>query len=186
MDAQSADIRELVSAIREQNRSIERLIELIERPAAEAAVQDTAPADENAAPADEDRRPRPIDWLTMPPETQATVMRQLALFVQALVHRYSLQLELRPCWWRHGDVVEELSALWQYRQASFGEGAGLRDPMSWQDTFDKSRRRVSGMLGSCRERHVDADFGSWLSDAEKAEFYRAMTALENGPRSYEW
>jgi hypothetical protein len=128
-----------------------------------------------------DRPQKPIDWFDLSAEMSTTVWRRLGSFVEALVLRYNLQLELRPCWWKHGDAVEELTALWQFRQACFREGAGLNAPMSWQDTFYKSRNRLSGMLSSCRERHVDASFSVWLSDEVRAEF-EAFIAFESEER----
>lgn len=57
----------------------------------------------------------PLHWETMTPARRALVMSQLSQFVGFLDRTYFQYLpdfNLKPCWWRHPDVVWQLTALW--------------------------------------------------------------------------
>jgi hypothetical protein len=119
----------------------------------------------NASNAD---RQRPVDWFTVSGHERLLAWQGLAQFVETLVFRYGLQLEIRPCWWRHAEAVEELTALWHARQVLYGDGASLRDAMSWQDTFYSSRDRLRYMFVACSAYHVDSIVQLWMTDADRA------------------
>jgi hypothetical protein len=119
-------------------------------------------------------RQRPIDWFAISGRERLMAWQGLAQFVEALVVRYNLQLEIRPCWWRHADAVEELTALWQARQSYFGADAGLRDAMAWQNTFYASRDRLRFMFVACGEYHTDAMVRIWMTDEDRAGLVEAV------------
>ncbi|MEW2353738.1 hypothetical protein [Spirillospora sp. NPDC029432] len=157
MDIAPVERMELLELLKKQQKVLELLAERLE-PAAPAAPE------RPAAPA-----PGPIDWQAVTGEERRRLLRGLADFVDGLVHHYRLQLAILPCWWRHADAIEELSALWQVRQETFKAGVRPGAAMSWQDTLYKARDRTANILSSCREGHVEAVLPLWMNDGIKAE-----------------
>ena len=74
--------------------------------------------------------PRPVNWSRLSPDQAAARWAALDEWVRWLARRYSLDhRDLPPCWYAHGDLVEELSALHTAHQAAFdpgGPGDGAR------------------------------------------------------------
>ena len=72
-------------------------------------------------------------------------LADLAKWVESLQVRYAAAGDwLRPCWWRHGFVVEELAAL---RMAWLGvyDTSGPRRPTAgvrWHEEAEKCRERI--------------------------------------------
>jgi hypothetical protein len=119
---------------------------------------------------------RPVDWSEVSGAERLAAWHALAAFVEALVYRHQMHVEVASCWWRHSDVVEELSALWQFRQFSFGEDADLNGAMQWQDALDRGRSRLRLLLVSCRDGHVDTSMAGrpWMTDAGREAFAEAV------------
>lgn len=116
----------------------------------------------------------PIDWFRISGAERLAAWRGLADFVEKLVLRYDLALEVLPCWWQHGGAVEELTALWQVRQFTYRDGAEPKEAMYWQDTLYKSRGRLRDIFVSCRDGHVDSIVGDWMSRELRMRFRKAM------------
>ena len=73
------------------------------------------------------RAPRPIDWARLSAEHAAQVWLDLDEWVRWLVTRYALDhRDVPPCWYAHGDLVEELTALWTAHRAAY-DRTGARD-----------------------------------------------------------
>jgi hypothetical protein len=54
----------------------------------------------------------PATWRTLPTDGEPVDLAVLAEWVNSLQVRYATEADwLKPCWWRHGFVVEELAAL---------------------------------------------------------------------------
>lgn len=86
-----------------------------------------------------------VVWQRLSPERQAQELEKLAVWVDWLVVRYASTGEwLRPCWWRHGFVVEELSALctaWRgiYESVETTETSAALD---WHNAAERCRERI--------------------------------------------
>ncbi len=80
-----------------------------------------------------------------PTENEPVDLGVLADWVDSLMARYAAAGDwLRPCWWRHGFVVEELAAL-RFAWLAIYNAAEHVDPMAglrWHDEADKCRERV--------------------------------------------
>jgi hypothetical protein len=78
-------------------------------------------------------------------------LQELAGWVEWLQVRYASAGDwLRPCWWRHGFVVEELSALriaWLgvYEPAENTEATAALD---WHEAAEKCRERVRQVIST--------------------------------------
>lgn len=87
----------------------------------------------------------PFRRRTLPTEDEPVDLAVLADWVDSLVARYAAAGDwLRPCWWRHGFVVEELAALRVAWLAVYDSSEPV-DPtagMRWHDEADKCRERV--------------------------------------------
>jgi len=86
-------------------------------------------------------------WHAMEPEE----LENLAKWVDGLQERYAAAGDwLRPCWWRHGFVVEELTAL---RTAWLGlsqpdDQATSMAAVQWHEAAEKCRERVRRAIGT--------------------------------------
>jgi hypothetical protein len=176
----SPELQSLLSIVQIQQQSIERLMKFIEERAS------AAPPSAVAAPKETEKKPQPIDWFKISGQERLTTWEELGEFVQNIVLRYNWHLVITPCWWQHSDAVEEFTALWQIRQTSFTPDASLTAAMSWQDNLAKCRERLGGLLGSCRDGHVDMTVRTaWMSDSIWADFRRMARADSLGADSAE-
>lgn len=166
MSSEPAEVAHLVSLVQSLQESVDRILQLVTQ-------GKTAP---EPVRREEERKRGPIDWMRLTGDERLAAWEGLAAFVEALVFRYNLQLEIQPCWWRHPDAVEELTALWQIRQNVFG---GRSDPTAsyqWQNQLYNSRERLSGLFSSCREGHIDTTITTWMTPGMRAEFKSAILA----------
>lgn len=187
MSDEASEIQRLIAAVEAQQQSIRLLVDALresrgqpaEEPAPETKDDEKDEKDDEKDEKDEkdeDEKDKPVDWLTVTGAERFAAWQGLAMFVETLVFRYNLQMDIRPCWWRHPGAVEELTALWHTRVASYGEDTNLKAAMSWQDTMHRSRDRLRPMFVSCRDEHIDAAARSWMTDDVRREFYRAVKA----------
>ena len=82
---------------------------------------------------------------THPAEGETEEIADLAEWVDGLQRRYAAAGDwLRPCWWRHGFVVEELAALRQAWVAIYDSDEPV-DPSAairWHDEAERCRERI--------------------------------------------
>lgn len=116
-----------------------------------------------------------VVWRNLPIADQAVELQELAGWVEWLQVRYASAGDwLRPCWWRHGFVVEELSAL---RTAWLGvyepaENAEAMAALDWHEAAEKCRERVRQVIstgpGCTAVAHKDdqpvADDPRWIEE----------------------
>jgi hypothetical protein len=157
-------LQSLVDAVRAQQQSIERLV---------AALP--ASSDQKEGGADDQSEPRLINWLELRGEERRRAWQELAAFVERIVAHYELFWTVRPCWWRHNDAVEELTALWHSYQLAFADPTNLGAAMTWRDSLSRSRNRLADLFLSCREGHVDMTISAaWMPDDIRRAFHRAV------------
>jgi hypothetical protein len=118
--------------------------------------------------------PKSIDWATLTGPERGAAWRRLVRFVEGLVYRYSLQREILPCWWQHGDAVEELTALFSARETAYDESADAGQPVLWHDMLERSRVRVAGALSSCRDGHVPHALAHWMNEDVRQQLNAAI------------
>ncbi|MGP4115365.1 hypothetical protein ACTWP5_31265 [Streptomyces sp. 4N509B] len=99
----------------------------------------------------------PILWHTLPPAQRAELWPRFVTWVTWLADRYELTTDQLPgaCWWRHGAVVEELTALWTSHQSTHApdQDAGAA-PHLWHDALARTLDRLTHhWLGPCRNGH---------------------------------
>lgn len=99
-----------------------------------------------------------VNWRTLDdPEQIAERWAELRDWVEWFVVRYEIPNSLIPdCWWRHGALVEELSALSTAHAASFDPSDTGYGPVSWHERLTLARARFSSAYKSgCVNGHVD-------------------------------
>jgi hypothetical protein len=127
-----------------------------------------------AAPADEDLPTTVlvVNWRTLTNREAPEAWEKLADWVSWICRRYPLADDVvRNCWYLHGGVVEELSALHACWQASFDESDSGLGPIGFHERLDLARNRLRVLQGSCGEDHVadrirvlpyPSDWSDWI------------------------
>lgn len=70
-------------------------------------------------------KPGPFDWRHLGQQAAAELWVELEQWVEWLRHRYDFGREIKPCWFQHSALVEELTAAMVAYRASYQE---VRDP----------------------------------------------------------
>lgn len=87
--------------------------------------------------------PAPIDWRTVGAIDAPQKWRELSGFVQWLVFRYQLpQNEIPQCWYQHGTLTEELSALHGAHMVCFDETQIATAATDWHRILYEARMRL--------------------------------------------
>lgn len=95
--------------------------------------------------------PSVVVWRTLSRADETVELARLAQWVDWLQERYAAAGDwLRPCWWRHGLVVEELAAL---RTAWLGvyecdQETAVTAALSWHESAERCRERIRRVIGS--------------------------------------
>ena len=110
-------------------------------------------------------KPRPIDWTRLSPEASAEQWAVLDAWVRWLVRRYAIDpREIPPCWARHGDLLEELSALHTAHRAAFDPAGPPTGPSDWHANLANTRARLQHSVSrtGCRGgQHRDSPIPDW-------------------------
>jgi hypothetical protein len=121
------------------------------------------------------RRARPLRWDGLDADQAAAALAAVDRWVRWLVRRYALDhREVPPCWYRHGDLLEELSALHTAHQAAYDPAGAATGPAEWHHTLAAARARLAVAVSrsGCRSgEHRDPHLAGWA--AEPPEDYRA-------------
>src|SRR5207302_5493362 len=111
----------------------------------------------------------PWNWRGLDNEQAGDLWDELMAWVSWLVRRYALSEEIPACWWAHGAMVEELTALRAAWLAAFEEPtATMEDPLTWHQNFAETLLRLAGWdrMGCRRGTHRDDDGAAWATDVE--------------------
>jgi len=127
----------------------------------------------------------PVVWDALTPFEAQRTWRSLAAWVGWLRSRYPLAHRVPLCWWRHPELVEELTALWLAWQDAYTEkGASLTAGADWHGRWLPEFLRRIGAGGwnlACEGDHRPAV--SSLYDANAVDnvddFERAITAQDD-------
>ena len=93
----------------------------------------------------------PATKRTLPTEGEPVELAVLATWVESLQIRYAAAGDwLRPCWWRHGFVVEELAALRVSWLAVYdaSEPVDATAGVTWHEEAEECRERIRLTIGA--------------------------------------
>ena len=102
-------------------------------------------------PAPDDSGRHAVVWRSLSIADQAVELRELVGWVEWLQVRYASAGDwLRPCWWRHGFVVEELSALRTAWLGVYeaGEATEATAALDWHEAAERCRERVRQVIST--------------------------------------
>ena len=126
-------------------------------------------------PAPDDSGRHAVVWRSLSIADQAVELRELVGWVEWLQVRYASAGDwLRPCWWRHGFVVEELSALRTAWLGAYeaGENSEATASLDWHEAAERCRERIRQVIstgpGCTAVAHRDdqpvADDPHWIEE----------------------
>jgi hypothetical protein len=127
-------------------------------------------------------------WRALGGHSARVLWEQLHDWVGWLRGRYPVADAVPPCWYRHSEVVEELTALWLAWRAAYAEAdAALLGPAEWHDRWlPGALQHIRGWGVHCdRTSHrtrPDAVYGAAAVD-DHAAFVEAMEADLAGRRA---
>ena len=113
----------------------------------------------------------PVCWKTLDRATARRELSVLTEWVHWLVGRYALTPRaVPPCWYRHGTIVEELSALRTGWLAAFTPDAHGSAPPDWHTMFAATRNRLDdavSRVGCTKDDHRDDQIPNWPSATDQ-------------------
>lgn len=123
-----------------------------------------------------------VNWRTLEPENAQAAWAALREWVEWFTVRYNIDsTQIPDCWWRHGALVEELSALHSAHLAAFDESDSGFGPIGWHERLALARTRwKQGYAGSCAHGHKDMTPRTWQGKTDDA----AWTAWSAEPHGY--
>lgn len=123
-------------------------------------------------------RPRPVAWDKLDAAGAAPAWVELDGWVRWLVSRYGLDhREVPPCWFAHGAMVEELSALHTAHRAAFDAAGAPAAPAEWHQVLGSSRVRLqlAAARTGCRPgEHRPDHQAPWVTDPLATGYARAF------------
>lgn len=95
----------------------------------------------------------PIAWHKVKEDEREKLWGEFAGWVIRMADTYELTTEQLPhaCWWEHGAVVAELTALWTGWESAYGnEEDAAAGPYLWHDAWSRGIERIGRTwLGEC-------------------------------------
>lgn len=95
----------------------------------------------------------PVVWHKLSADERGALWIEFAAWVVRMADQYELTTEQLPhaCWWEHGAVVAELTALWTGWESAYGnEEDAAAGPYLWHDAWSRGIERIGRMwLGEC-------------------------------------
>lgn len=113
----------------------------------------------------------PVDWRRLSAQESRATWTALREWVEWFTVRYDLPISLVPaCWWRHGELVEELSALHILHQASFDKNDTGFGPIGWHERLAQAKGRLQRAGSGCTSGHDELRPRSWAGKTDEAEW----------------
>jgi hypothetical protein len=108
-----------------------------------------------------------INWRNLPDELAPEVWLKLREWVEWICDRYTVPEEVVPaCWWRHGAIVEDLSALKTAWAASYDTTDAGYGPIGFQERWFAAQTRLRTIGGGiCAAGHRDDRARTFPDDA---------------------
>ncbi|MEE6296619.1 hypothetical protein [Georgenia wangjunii] len=124
------------------------------------------------------QRPRPIDWSQLRGDELEEQWEVLDRWVRWLVCRYALDhRDIPACWYTHGDLVEELSALRTAHHGAFDPSGPASGPAEWHQILANTRARLQLWVArtGCRPaEHRPPIAPTWAHEPAPQHYQRAF------------
>lgn len=143
-----------------------------------------APQDAEQLLAEDTTRPAPppapkspsiggaTNWRTMADQQARDEWKSLRDWVQWFTVRYDISVAIVPsCWWKHGALVEELSALHCAHRAAFHPTDSGNGPITWHQHLANAMPRLrNAYYGGCSNGHTSRPARSWAGETNEEEW----------------
>lgn len=147
---------------------------------------------------DDDGKPTdpPIHWPSLTADEAGAEWRSLYEWVATLQHRFRGMVRLPPCWYRHNDLVEALSALRDHERISYADTAGPTAAVAWHVAFRDIEARLRIWIAELRcggdldyhDHSIHAaippdltpppDLAAWIDEDQRARELAAVRQAE--------
>ncbi len=111
--------------------------------------------------------PPPWSWRKLDEKRAGDTWKTLSEFVSWLVERYDLGDLVPSCWWCHGAITEELTALWTGWIVAYADPEAEPDaPLVWHERFAQCRARIAewDRMGCAQRGHRAGAPAEWRPD----------------------
>ncbi|MCK6065756.1 MULTISPECIES: hypothetical protein [Microbacterium] len=113
----------------------------------------------------------PVDWRSLSADEARAAWTALRRWVEWFTVRYGVPVSVVPsCWWKHGALVEELSALHVFHQASFDKNDSGYGPLEWHERLTHAQSRLQHAGSGCTSGHYELKPRSWAGETDEAEW----------------
>jgi hypothetical protein len=152
---------------------VRRLTDLLSTPPA----ADEPEATPKQAAGEAQDKPAPWCWRDLPPHQAAALWRELADWLAWLHTRYPLAETIPGCWWRHPELVEELTAAHAAWKAAYtSPGASPYGPGEWHDRWLpglEQRLTTRWKTGRCTDHHQDRSPTAYGTPIDNSDAFSA-------------
>lgn len=113
-----------------------------------------------------------VDWGTLKDADARAAWDSLRAWVEWFTVRYQISESLVPvCWFRHGDLVEELSALHTAHTVAFDASDAGFGPIGWHERLSLTLPRLRHeYAGGCTRGHNHRKPRSWANAIDEQEW----------------
>ncbi len=121
-----------------------------------------------------------VNWRTLAPEEAAEEWVELREWVEWFTVRYNIAQSTIPnCWWQHGHLVEELSALHTARVAAFDPSDTGYGPISWHERLASALPRLTRAYGGgCGGSHHNLPSRSWADVTDETAWTTWLARMQ--------
>ncbi|GAA1969047.1 hypothetical protein [Microbacterium deminutum] len=112
-----------------------------------------------------------VDWRRLPDDEARHHWVILRRWVEWFTVRYGIPVSVVPtCWWRHGALVEELSALHVAHVVSFDSADTGLGPITWHEHLSLAIPRLTRAGAGCASSHSETRPRSWSRATDEQEW----------------
>ncbi len=172
-DEQADEVAALQATVEVQQIGLNRLSAEVRQLTELLAHQPPAATVNAATGAAEGEKPAPWNWRHLPQRQAAALWRELADWLAWLHTRYPLAETIPACWWRHPEIVEELTAAHAAWKAAYqSPGASPYSPGEWHDRWLpglEHRLTTRWKTGRCTDHHQNrsnSSYGAAVDDPD--------------------
>ncbi|MGN6221666.1 MAG: hypothetical protein ACTHNQ_19370 [Microbacterium sp.] len=112
-----------------------------------------------------------VDWRHLSDEQARAEWGMLREWVEWFTVRYNVPVSVvPPCWFKHGALVEELSALHIAHLAAFDSSDTGLGPIGWHERLAQANGRLQRAGAGCTSGHFDVKPRSWNAALDETEW----------------